>query len=164
MEDNLYLKDIKVEIDGKETYLYTWDYVQLPNHDVRIYYKPSEDGFDFYAVERTSHKINEKTDKDPWHPYYCQVEYVVYGVSNFDSIRHLYFTSNNLGYTYYPNIELITDTLTTLKKMVDFSIEGKLDKLKTAVNKEKFDIEEFRKKAELGLYRVDFKIPKLNRY
>lgn len=121
MED-IYLKDIRHEYH-KDEEVCKWEYLQIKYFDVRIYYKANEEkglGFNFYAIEKTGHVCNEQTKKDEWHKDYCMVDCVFQGIAYFDGIRHLYYgdeKTENFGYHYYPDLEMITDSLKGLREL-----------------------------------------------
>ena len=118
----IYLKDIRPELHNGEE-VCSWDFLQVKDYDVRIYYKPSEEGglgFDFYAIEKTGHECNTETQKDEWNKEYCNVECVFQGIAYFDGIRHLYYgdkKTENYGYHYYANLEMIAGALLELREL-----------------------------------------------
>ena len=120
--DEFYLKDIRHEYHPNEQ-VCEWEFLQVSNRDVRIYFKPNEEkglGFAFYAFEKTGHVCNEHTDKDEWNKEYCMGECVVQGIAYFDGIRHLYYgdeKTDNYGYHYYANLEMIADTINALREL-----------------------------------------------
>ena len=121
MED-VYLKDIRHEYHKDEA-VCDWQFLQIKDCEVRIYYKPSEEkgmGFNFYAVEKTGHVCNVETEKDEWNKDYCDVECVFQGIAYFDGIRHLYYgdeKTENFGYHYYANLEMIASAVLGLREL-----------------------------------------------
>jgi len=103
--------------------LTTWEFLQLPNTEVRIYYSPDEEkglGFKFYAASKVSYTVNEHTQQDEWHKEYCTVECLFCGMALFDGVRHLYYgaeQTENYGYHYYPNLNVIAKALLALREL-----------------------------------------------
>jgi len=121
MED-VYLKDIRHEYHKDEA-VCDWQFLQIKDCEVRIYYKPSEKkgmGFNFYAVEKIGYVCSAETEKDEWHKDYCDVECLFQGVAYFDGIRHLYYgdeKTENFGYHYCANLEMIVSSILGLREL-----------------------------------------------
>jgi len=115
-----YLKDIKHELHPEDN-VSDWDFVYFPDKPSRLYYKPFEgdgQGFCFYAVESVGRVVSQQGEDDHWNKDLCIVECIVSGVAYFDGIRHLYYgdeNTSNYGYHYYPNLEMIIETITALR-------------------------------------------------
>jgi hypothetical protein len=114
----VYFKDITHE--GRK--VCELPFIDVQETDVRVYYDPSAVGlgFDFYAVYKTGYECNEVTDKNEWDERYCRVECVFRGVAYSDGIRHLYYgdkVTDNFGYHYYPNLEVILAAILTLREL-----------------------------------------------
>ena len=113
MIDGVLLKDIRHESFSSS--ICAWDYLPIPESETRLFFKPSEEsgmGFHFYAVERMAFY------DDKWDANNDVVECVVQGTAYFDGIRHLYYgdeQTDNYGYHYCANLEMIINTLATLK-------------------------------------------------
>jgi len=119
---DVYLKDIRHEYHKNEA-VCEWKFLEVENTTVRIYYKASEEkgmGFNFYAIKKTGHICNSKTEKDKWHKDFCDVECVFQGIAYFDGIRHLYYgdkKTENYGYHYYANLEMIASAILRLREL-----------------------------------------------
>jgi hypothetical protein len=105
-----YLKDIKHEYSKNER-ICDWDFIEVSNPNVRVYYKPNEEvglGFEFYAVESIEY------DEDNWNIELCRVTCLFQGVAYYDGIRHLYMGdefTDNFGYHFLPNLKSNIETL-----------------------------------------------------
>lgn len=109
----VYLKDVKEE-DYPHEHILNWQFIDVVEY-VRIYFRPNKKiglGFDFYAVEMT-HDYEEG-----WSG--CVVECIIRGWAAFDGVRHLYYgdeQTDNYGYHYYPNLQMIANTIKALSEL-----------------------------------------------
>ena len=120
--NEIYLESIFHELHPQEA-VYKWDCIELNNGESRLYYKPNTDvgnGFDFFAVEKDGHVLNDETLTNEWHEKYCIVECIIHGIAYFDGVRHLYYgdkQTDNYGYHYYPNLSLISEAVLSLGQL-----------------------------------------------
>lgn len=122
MENDVYLKDIKHEYH-KEERVCDWNFIEVPNHNVRVYYKENEEtglGFDFYAIKNTGGVCTSEYNKDNWNVDSCFPSCLFQGIAYFDGIRHLYMgdeVTDNFGYHYYADLEINIETLKIIREL-----------------------------------------------
>jgi len=121
-DEEIYLKDITYGQDKKQR-VCDWPYIELPKHNVRVYYKPDEQigfGFKFYAIENIGGVLTPENEKDSWDTDSCFASCLFQGIAYFDGIRHLYMgdeLTNNFGYHYYANLEANIETLKVIREL-----------------------------------------------
>lgn len=91
----------------REKVIWNWDFIDLKDELIRVYYKTGEsdtDGFFFYvAHEIGSLEMDTYFDVDN-----TVVECLFQGYAYYDGFRHLYMGSeqhDNKGYLYYPDLK-----------------------------------------------------------
>lgn len=120
--EEIYLKDIKHEYH-KDERVCDWGFIEVPNHNVRVYYKPNEEiglGFNFYAVENTGGVYTKEYEKDNWNVDSCFASCLFNGIAYFDGIRHLYMgdeATDNFGYYYCASLETNIETLKVIREL-----------------------------------------------
>lgn len=95
-----------------------WDYIDVTDTNVRIFYKVSEEegmGFEYHAVMETCYVD---------HPYdeHTEVETLFHGIAYFDGVRHHYMGSeetDNYGYDYCPRLMKHVQVLMVIMNMED---------------------------------------------
>lgn len=120
--EKIYLKDLKHEYH-KDERVCDWNFIEVQNHNVRVYYKPNEEiglGFNFYAVENIGGVCTPEYDKDNWNVDSCFASCLFQGIAYFDGIRHLYMgdeATDNFGYHYYASLETNIETLKVIREL-----------------------------------------------
>ena len=120
--EEIYLKDIKHEYH-KDERVCDWDFIEVQNHNVRVYYKPNKKiglGFDFYAVKNDGGVCTSENEKDDWNADSCFAICLFQGIAYFDGIRHLYMgdeATDNFGYHYYAGLETNIETLKVIREL-----------------------------------------------
>lgn len=123
MEDEILLKDIRQDYFENEN-ITTWECVII-DHNARLYYKQRDiesqgGGFYFYAFEKTGEYV--EGNEGEWKDDKCFGQCIVQGMAFFDGIRHLYYgqtETDNYGYHYYADLDMIIRTLQELEKLED---------------------------------------------
>lgn len=116
-----------MEIEHYKFLELTWDdktlvseseYVKIEKSMCRIYHKPYYTGFVFICVEEIanfSSYPNRSFDE------FSEVNILFKGKAYYDGVRHLYFgvekDPEEQGYFYYPDLELLSNSLIELKKL-----------------------------------------------
>jgi len=122
MKNEVYLKDIKHEYH-KDECVCDWDFIEVPNHNVRVYYKANEEtglGFDFYAIENIGGICTPEYEKDNLDKDNSFASCLFQGMAYFDGIRHLYMgdeATDNFGYHYYVSLETNIETLKVIREL-----------------------------------------------
>lgn len=99
-------------------------HIKVTDH-VRIYYEVYRDpgnGFEFAVMRFVSHFVDDdhSKEKDLFEQPGFKAEALFYGVARYDGIRHLYMGephTNDHGYLYYPDIDVLTKVFTELAKL-----------------------------------------------
>lgn len=103
-----------------------WEFIKIsPN--CRLHFKPiiweknEFGGFYFHSVHWTGNSCTRDYDKNDYFTApEVTAETLLYGIAQFDGIRHLYFgteESENEGYFYYPDLDIINKIMIELVKL-----------------------------------------------
>jgi len=120
MTDHVALATLTSEMSVDRSLVKDWEHIKIGTWDnIRIYYKPMEDGYMFYVLDFASCS-SQPADASVYDAPDCEVVIMFAGYGFFDGVRHLYCHKDGDGfdgYIYYPKVEAMVEIFSRLREL-----------------------------------------------